>query len=260
MAVQNFVPKNITITNRKHALIIGINYTGTPNELYGCINDANSIKEYIAKKGGFNSVNVMTDLTNVKASRANILNALNQTLQIARPGDLVFLYYSGHGSYIRDRSGDEKTGYDQMIIPCDFNPIIDDELKSIIQSGLKKDVTIFAMFDSCFSGTVLDLKYQYLDSLNYDNYTENDKQLETLGNVMMISGCTDYQTSTETVFNGKDGGALTWSFLEALKQNPNSSWRELVKSMRNILKGKNLSQIPQFSCGLFENFDSKIFL
>jgi hypothetical protein len=34
------------------------------------------------------------------------------------------------------------------------------------------------MFDSCFSGSVLDLKYQYMDSLNYDNYTENNKELE----------------------------------------------------------------------------------
>jgi hypothetical protein len=260
VAIQNFIPKNITLTKKKYAILIGINYTGTPNELYGCINDANSIKEYITNKGGFNSINVITDLTNVKATRANILNALKQTLQTANSGDFVFLFYSGHGSYTLDRSGDETTGYDQMIIPSDFNAIVDDELKTIIQSGLKKDVTLFAMFDSCFSGTVLDLKYQYLDSLNYDNYTENNKQLETVGNVMMISGCTDYQTSTETVFNGKDGGALTWCFLEALKQTPNCTWRELVKSMRAFLKEKNLSQIPQFSCGLFENFDSKIFL
>ena len=259
-AIQKFVPKNITLTKKKYALLIGINYTGTSNELYGCINDANSIKEYITNKGGFNNVNVITDLTNVKASRVNILNALKQILQTANSGDFIFLFYSGHGSYTLDRNGDETTWYDQMIIPCDFNAIVDDELKTIIQSGLKKDVTLFAMFDSCFSGTVLDLKYQYLNSLDYDNYSENEKQLETLGNVMMISGCTDYQTSTETVFNGKDSGALTWCFLEALKQTPNSTWRELVKSMRGILKKKNLDQIPQFSCGLFENFDSKVFI
>ena len=260
VVIQKFVPKNITLTKKKYALLIGINYTGTSNELYGCINDANSIKEYITNKGGFNNINVITDLTNVKASRVNVLNALKQILQTANSGDFIFLFYSGHGSYTLDRNRDETTWYDQMIIPCDFNAIVDDELKNIIQSGLKKNVTLFAMFDSCFSGTVLDLKYQYLDSLEYDNYTENEKQLETVGNVMMISGCTDYQTSTETVFNGKDSGALTWCFLQALKQSPNCTWRELVKSMRGILKEKNLDQIPQFSCGLFENFDSKVFI
>jgi hypothetical protein len=116
------------------------------------------------------------------------------------------------------------------------------------------------MFDSCFSGTVLDLKYQYMDSLDYNNYSENNKQLETVGNVFMISGCTDYQTSLELQINNKSAGVMTWSFLEALKQNPSGSWRELVKKMRDVLKTNNFVQLPQFSCGKFENFDSKIFI
>jgi hypothetical protein len=116
------------------------------------------------------------------------------------------------------------------------------------------------MFDSCFSGTVLDLRYQYLDSLNYDNYTENTKTLETLGNVFMISGCTDKQTSMDSVFNDQANGAMTWSLLEALKQKPNCNWRELVKSMRDLLKTSNYEQIPQFSSGTFENIDTSVFI
>lgn len=86
--------------------------------------------------------------------------------------------YSGHGSYILDKNNDENTPYDQLIVSCDFNVILDDELKSIIQSNLKNDVTLFCMFDSCFSGSVLDLRYQYMDSLNYDNFTENVKKMK----------------------------------------------------------------------------------
>jgi len=257
--IQNFVPSALKINNKKYALIIGINYTGTPNELYGCINDANSIKDYLTSKG-INNFNFITDLTNKPASKNNILSALTNILQQAGSGDSIFLFYSGHGSYTLDRNGDETTGYDQLIVPCDFNMIVDDELKIIIQSNLKKDVTLCAMFDSCFSGSVLDLKYNFMDSLNYDNYTENNKQLETNGHVLMISGCTDYQTSEEAVFNNKNGGALTWSFLESLKQNPNCSWRELIKKMRDNLKTNGFSQIPQFSCGMFENIDTKVFV
>ena len=120
-------------------------------------------------------------------------------------------------------------------MPCDLKPIIDDELKTIIQQNLKPNVTLFAMFDSCFSGSVLDLRYQYMDSLNYDNYSENIKQIDTQGNVFMISGCSDYQTSADSVFNNRANGAMTWSLLEALKQKPNCNWRELVKSMRDLL-------------------------
>jgi hypothetical protein len=257
--IQNFSPKPISVNGKKKALLIGINYTGTQNELYGCINDANCIKERISQKG-FNSISIMTDLTSLKATKNNILNEFKNLLTNSQDGDLLFFLYSGHGSYTLDRNNDENTGYDQLIVPCDFNMILDDELKSIIQTYLKPSITLFAMFDSCFSGSVLDLRYQYMDSLNYDNFTENIKETETRGNVLMISGCSDYQTSADAVINNKSTGAMTWSLLEALKQNPNCSWRELVKSMRNLLKTSEFDQIPQLSSGTFENIDTQVFI
>ena len=116
------------------------------------------------------------------------------------------------------------------------------------------------MVDSCFSGSMLDLKYQYMDSVNYEKYTENSKQLDTPGNVFMISGCTDEQTSYDAVFSNKPNGAMTWSLLEALKQKPQCNWRELVTNMRSLLKTSQFDQIPQFSCGKFENIDTPVFI
>ena len=92
------------------------------------------------------------------------------------------------------------------------------------------------------------------------NYTENNKAAITNGNVFMISGCTDNQTSADAVFNNKPNGAMTWSLLESLKQPQNINWREIVKSMRNLLKRSNFSQIPQFSSGSFVNIDTPIFI
>ena len=257
--IKNYIPHALKINKKKSALLVGINYIGTPYELYGCINDADSIKERISKKG-FQNINMLTDLTTTKPTRENIIKEFTALLSSAQEGDLLFFLYSGHGSYILDKNGDEKTLYDQLIMSCDLNTILDDELKQIIQTNLKKNVTLFAMFDSCFSGSVLDLKYQYMDSLNYDNFTENEKQLETKGNVFMISGCSDYQTSADAIINNKATGAMTWSFNEALKQKDNCSWRELVKSMRDLLKTSQYDQIPQFSSGLFENIDAPVFI
>lgn len=257
--IQNFKPSAIKINNKKKALLIGINYIGTDNELYGCINDTIDIKNKILKNG-FNEIVMLNDNTNLKPNKINILNEFKNLLINSKEGDLLFFLYSGHGSYTLDKNNDEITGYDQMIVPCDLNPIVDDELKTIIQNNLKSNVTLFAMFDSCFSGSVLDLKYQFMDSLNYDNYSENNKELETNGNVFMISGCTDYQTSSDAEFNGKYNGALTWSLLESLKQKPNCTWRELIKLMRDLLKSSEYEQIPQFSCGKFGNIDTSVFI
>ena len=259
LSIKNYVPKKITINKNKKALLIGINYTGTSNELYGCINDVNSIKERITKQG-FNNINVITDLTTKKATRINILEGFKNLLMNCQAGDLLFFVYSGHGSYAIDRNGDEKDGRDELIVSCDLQGVLDDELKTLIQTYLKADVTLFALFDSCFSGSVLDLKYQFMDSLNYENFTENSKQLETLGNIFMISGCTDNQTSADAVFEGKANGAMTWSLLESLKQKPNVNWRELVVNMRDLLKTSEFTQIPQFSCGTFENIDATVFI
>ena len=257
--IQKFTPNPVIINKNKKALLIGINYTGTQNELYGCINDVKCIKDKICKSG-FTDITVMTDLTAKPATKDNILTEFKNLLMNSQSGDLLFFLYSGHGSYILDRNGDEKNGYDEMIVSCDLRGILDDELKTIIQTYLKKDVTLFAMFDSCFSGTVLDLKFQYLNSLNYDKYTENANDLETDGTVIMISGCTDNQTSADAFINNKANGAMTWALLEGLAQSPNCSWRELVKKMRDLLKTSKFTQIPQISSGTFINIDTLVFI
>ena len=259
-AIEKYVPPQIIINGNKKALLIGINYTGTKDELYGCINDVASVKERITVNG-FKDINVLTDLTAKKATRVNILLEFKNLLVNSKEGDLLFFLYSGHGSYALDRNGDEKDGRDELIVSCDLQGILDDEFKSLIQTFLKPKVTLFAMFDSCFSGSVLDLKYQYLDSLNYEKYTENDKQLDTLGSVFMISGCTDNQTSADAFINNKASGALTWSLLESLKEKkPNCNWRELIKTMRDKLKTSTFEQTPQFSSGTFVSIDEPVFI
>ena len=227
--------------------------------MFGCINDVNAVKERITSQG-FTSVNTITDLTTKKPTRNNILTEFKNLLVNSQAGDLLFFMYSGHGSYTLDRNSDEQDGYDELIVTSDLQGITDDEFKTLIQQNLKKDVTLFAMFDCCFSGSILDLRYQYLDSLNYDNYTENNKDNNTSGNVFMISGCTDEQTSADAVINNKACGAMSWSLLESLKQQKKLSWRELVKSMRDLLKTSRFDQIPQFSSGMFVDIDASIFI
>jgi len=257
--VNAYQPPIVQNVKNKNALLIGCNYNGSQYKLNGCINDVKNVKTLI-NKNGFNNVTLLTDETETKPTKSTILNEFKKLLVNSNSGDLLIFSYSGHGSYVLDKNGDERDGYDELIVPLDLNVITDDELKTIIQTYLKPNVTLFSLFDCCFSGSVLDLKYQYLDSLNYDNYTENDKTNDTLGNVLMISGCTDEQTSADAFINKTSQGAMTWSFIESVNNNPKLSWRELIKSMRDLLKKSNYEQIPQLSTGQIFNIDSKIFI
>jgi len=243
----------------KNALLIGCNYNNSAYQLNGCINDVNNIKSMI-KNVGFNNINILTDDTETKPNKSNILTELTKLLSNSNNNDLLFFSYSGHGSQLVDRNGDETDGRDEVMVPLDFNVITDDELKTVIQTYLKPNVTLFALFDCCNSGTVLDLKYQYLDSLNYDNYTENNKASDTLGNVIMISGCTDNQTSADAFINNTSQGAMTWAFIESVNSKPKLSWRELIQNMRKLLTNSQYTQIPQLSTGNSFNIDTKIFI
>lgn len=242
----------------KRALLVGINYIGTQYELRGCINDVENVKNKLVSSYGYNDANIVTitDNTTLKPTKAVILDQFKNVLVNSVAGDQIFFAFSGHGSNVLDRSGDEKDGYDEMIVSKDLQGILDDELNALLKQYLKKDVTLFALFDSCHSGTVLDLKYQYLDSTGYNQSTINDRVEETVGNVYMISGCMDVQTSADAFINNKSQGAMTWSFLETLNTKSNLSWNELVVNMRNLLRTQ-FEQIPQFSCGKNVDFMSQ---
>jgi len=245
-------PVAATPVVNKKALLIGINYNGTSSQLNGCINDINDVSTLLTSKYGFKTITKITDETPQKPTRHVILASFAQFLASGAEGDLLFFSYSGHGSTTVDRNSDEKNGNDEMIIASDLKGIVDDELKSLIQTNLKKNVTLFALFDSCFSGTVLDLKYQYLDSLANDASTVNNNDSETIGNVIMISGCSDIQTSADAFIDKKYQGAMTWAFISvitALTTPP--SWRDLLVKMRDKLKTSQFTQLPQLSSGCF---------
>jgi len=243
----------------KSALLIGINYNGTQNQLNGCINDANSI-DSLLKSFNFPNIKLLTDNTSIKPTRDNILNNFTSLLSNAKSGDVIFFFYSGHGSYTADKNNNEFTGKDQMIVPCDLNCILDDELKEIINKNLKSGVTLISLFDCCFSGSVLDLKYQYLDSLDNNNLTLNANETDTNGNVIMISGCSDIQTSVDALINNKNQGALTWAFLETFNSQKNLTWKKLLQGMRDLLKNSKFDQIPQLSSGKLIDIETAVFI
>jgi hypothetical protein len=250
---------NKNLIKSKKGLLIGINYLNSPYVLNGCINDTTNMKQLLSSYG-FNDLKILTDLTSIKPTKTNILNELKNLIVNSKSGDVLFFYFSGHGSWTYDRNSDETDGKDEMLVSSDLQYIMDDELKTIIQSNMKDGVTLVGLFDSCHSGTILDLKYNYLDSSNYDNYSENNKVSECRGNVIMVSGCMDSQTSSDSFIENKSQGAMSWSFIDCIKKTPNCSWRVLLKTMRDVLKNKGFSQIPQLSTDSFYDIDSKLFI
>ncbi len=239
---------DITSANKK-ALLVGINYVGTSHELSGCINDVDNISNRLV---GFNPINKLTDYTATRPTKTNILYEFTKLLREATSGDCLVFAFSGHGYQVADLNGDELDGKDEGFLTSDDALIIDDEMNAIIQQYIKPGVTLFMLFDCCHSGTIVDLKY------NYMAYLENIKNREMSGNVIVISGCRDEQTSAEAYQSGKVQGAMTRAFLDKLQ--PNVTWRQLLLNMCSSLATVGYAQVPKLSSGKFINLDSKFLL
>ena len=230
----------------KKALLIGINYKGSQNELRGCINNVDNVAKTLV---GFSSIVKLTDDTATQPTRDNIFSEFIKIMTDSVSGDCILFLFSGHGSNTVDTNGDESDGMDECLCTIDNKYIKDDKLNELITTYLKPNVTLFAIMDCCHSGTILDLKYQYLD------YSENPKNIETHGNVIMISGCRDDQLGKDALINSNYQSALIWSFLKSLKKN--ITWRQLMTNMCASLAGANCKQTPKLSSGKFIDIDSK---
>lgn len=244
---------------KQSAFLVGINYTGTINELYGCINDTKNVQDLLKNKYNFTNVTLLNDETSEKPTKQNILTGLRTLLSNTASGDTAFFMFSGHGTCTADFNNDEKDGQDEVIVPIDAYSIgtciIDDELNRMIRDTLKPGAKLVALFDCCFSGTALDLRYTY-------GYSDNTNESETAGDVYMISGCTDQQISMDTVasVNGKEmaSGAMTYAFLSMIKET--AIMGDLVTKMQTFLKENGYSQRPLLSSGKLVDYGKTSFL
>jgi hypothetical protein len=135
------------------ALAIGLNrvdpdHYGDVAILRGCVNDANDVFK-IARSQQFECFEPLLD---ADATRGNVISSIKKAATKLNSGDIFLLHYSGHGSSIEDRNGDEDDRRDETWCLYD-GMLIDDELYQLWAS-FKPGVRIAVLSDSCHSGTV----------------------------------------------------------------------------------------------------------
>lgn len=251
-------------TDTRKALIIGINYIGTQAALHGCINDALHVKAFLEKEFCLkeDEIHLMTEAgaPELRPTRANILKQVEWLVQEATENSQLFIHYAGHGTQVFDRNGDENDGRDECICPLDYSTaglITDDELRAKLVDPLPKGARLFGLFDCCHSGTILDLKYNYLFQAigSKDSYEMQVERRARLckANVTLISGCLDSQTSADAWIDNKAQGAMTYSFLksyQALKEGKRSmTCQRLMKELHKKIREGHFFQKPKLSTG-----------
>ena len=248
-------PKKIV----KKGVLIGINYTGTNNQLSGCINDSINIKNLLIKNNYLaeSEITMMNDNSSggLYPSKANMLAQMNSLIAFAnanKDADVkLILTYSGHGSNMRDVNGDEEDRLDELLCPIDFDRsgfISDDYLKVNFIDKLPQNANLVLLMDACHSATIFDLRYNYTISLK-DSYKAYTRSKDTLGQAILISGCRDNQTSADAYIDNSSQGAMTAAFLASFDDK--ISYRDLVLKMRAWLLKEEYDQVPQLSSGKY---------
>lgn len=271
----------------RRALLIGINYLGTPSQLNGCINDINNVGSYLFNMRKYNSFIVLTDYTRIKPTKANILQAFNALFTNVRAGDELWFHYSGHGSLLQDTNRDEESGFDSCICPIDYERagfISDDVIRQMLAQRVPKGVKLYIVLDACHSGTGCDLRYKYDDNSYLtnksaspstplpDKYIPTDWSLQqtsyefkkynkTIGEVYSISGCQDEQTSADAFIEGQATGALTFILLSCLRANSSTSykWKHLLKDICCTEKIRGFTQKTCITSGTPINLEDSVF-
>lgn len=104
------------LSQTKYALVIGL---GTQEDrAWPKINgdkDVPRVRQML-RKGGYDKI---ISLVNERATKRNILSAFNTLVGKARPGDIFYIHYSGHGQQVADPHHDEPDGLDECWIPYD---------------------------------------------------------------------------------------------------------------------------------------------
>jgi hypothetical protein len=81
----------------------------------------------------------------------------------------------------------------------------------------------------------------------------NGKYTDTVGEVFMISGSRDEQTSADAYINNAFAGALTYAVFAILRANQATirtySWSSLLRDVRHFMRANRYSQIPQVMTG-----------
>lgn len=238
----------------KLALLIGINYTGTNAVLRGCINDVKNIKNKLIENFGYKEENIktLTDDTDMKPTANNIVMQLYEmVIKANNNSDIKELWfsYSGHGTAIVDSNSDEDDGKDECLVPLDYarSGVVTDDLLHHIISMLNADKKMICIIDACHSGTSFDLPFRHVFNEN-ENVIENQHN-RVKANVISISGCLDTQTSADAYgleSSSSFSGAMTSSLLHSLENSEYTiTCVDLLREMREYLKSKNFSQVPQ---------------
>ena len=232
--------KKIPLYSKSYALVVGNgNYTNGWDPLPGALRDAGEVAEALEKQG-FN-VTLKKDLNRREFARAFSEFAIRD----GRDADSRLLfYYAGHG-HTTTLKNSEELGYLVMVDspvpekdPIGFDTRNIDMQFMVTQAKKTNARHVLFMFDSCFSGTILNLRDRPAPAALSDNVKYPVRQFITAGRAN--ESVPDYSVFKECflkLISGRDREPIEDGYITG---------EELGLYLKNKVPTYNSGQHPQF--------------
>jgi len=290
-----------TLARENRALLIGASTYPNLDPRYwlkGPSNDIDLVAHYLTSESpvpfAANNVTILAD--GIAGKQAPTLAAIRKafadlTAQV-QPGDFVYLHFSGHGSQAPAHDpATELDGLDELFLPVDIGPwddstgqvtnaLVDDEIGQMIGGLRAKGALVWAVFDSCHSGTAtrgapsgnddvlmrkiepdaLGIPIEKMDAAEATSRALPDPRAranspispaEDSGFVAFFAAQTNETTPELRLPKGNDDrrsqGVFTFVIFETLAQNPGITYRQLGQEVLRRYSVNNLAQsTPMF--------------
>lgn len=247
MAIDTYNPSGQESTGARHW-----------TNLEGCVNDAEQVKTLVAAKYGFTDNKYITFIKNQECTRDRILAELNKLIDQSQKGDVVFIYYAGHGSQVVNSLSEEADKLDETMVPADVwkgaKDIRDKELALLFNKLIEKGVVLTVIYDSCHSGSVgrgpLDKNKAKERKIEPDVEDVRDATHIAVApeqrGALVLSAAQDNECASEQIDDNKiPHGAFTIALCKALQSLPaTASADEIFASIRAIMKYNGKTQEP----------------
>jgi caspase domain-containing protein len=259
----------------RRALLIGINdYSASripalrhapapgravPN-LDGAVHDVEIMRELLVALYGFKAGDVVT-LTDQQATRGAILGSLQQhLLAAAQKDDVVFFYFSGHGSQVRNSLSSEADHLDESLVPADSRQgspdIRDKELLPLFNGILDRGARLTIVLDTCHSGSGArglngGLQHRAVEPDLRDVADRSTGQPPERRGALIFSAAQDFDLAFETLDDqGEIRGAFTWALARALRDaEPGESAADTFLRAQARLHAERPAQDPVIAGG-----------
>jgi len=256
----------------RHALLIGVSeYAPTGLiDLPGARQDVALMQEVLRSWLGFQPTEIRT-LLDGDATHTGIERAFADLEQAARPGDFVYIHYSGHGSLVTDFNdqGSERTGKDQTLVSfgarradstgLDRYDILDDELNrwlGRLADQLGESGELVYVADACHSASntrgesALVSRAAPPDTQESHPQAHGPSARHPLAGTIRIGAAGDAQSAYEySPQADANTGLFTWHWAAALSRaEPGETWRQTFeRAGLGVSLVKGTDQRPQLT-------------